>query len=64
MSDLITVHWDTLRKTLHADRVTVTAPPEAPDRELAIAAGYGPRHWGFNVTRHDDGSATVALHND
>lgn len=34
------------------------------DNELADLAGFGSRHFGRTVTRHDDGSATVALWND
>lgn len=36
----------------------------ATDLDLAKAAGYGPQHYGFSVARHDDGKATVSLHND
>ena len=60
----ITVHWHTARKSIRQDVITVTAPADVTDRDLANAAGYGSRHFGFNVTRHDDGSATVVLHND
>lgn len=44
--------------------VTVSAPADATDRELAEVAGYCSRHFGYSVTRHDDGTATVALWND
>lgn len=60
----ITVHWDTARKSMLTDRITVTAPDHVPDIDLARAAGLSSRHFGFNVTRHDAGTATVALHND
>lgn len=44
--------------------VTVTAPAGYCDRDLADAAGYCGRHFGFTVTRYEDGTATVALWND
>ena len=44
--------------------VTVRKPGESTDAELAKAAGYNPlRHFGFDVTRYDDGAAIVALWN-
>lgn len=45
-------------------RVTVTCPAGASDADLAEAAGYGPEHFGYSVTRYVDGTALVLLHND
>lgn len=36
----------------------------ATDKDLAKAAGYGSQHFGYSVTRHDNGRATVSLYND
>jgi hypothetical protein len=47
-----------------SDLVTVAAPADATDHELANHAGLCSRHFGYNVTRHDDGTATVCLWND
>jgi len=45
--------------------VTVRTDRPSTDAELAEAAGYSPsRHFGFNVTRYDDGAAIVTLWND
>lgn len=46
------------------DYVTVTAPAGVTDEQLAAAAGFGARHYGRHVERHDDGNATVTLWND
>ena len=56
---------DESRKSdLPTGRVTVTAPEGVTDAELAEVAGSGPRHYGVNVTRYDDGTAVVHLWND
>lgn len=34
------------------------------DRELADVAGYCHNHFGYAVTRYEDGTATVHLYND
>lgn len=47
-----------------SDRVTVTTAPAVTDLELAQLAGYGPRNFGYDVTRYDDGTAVVSLWND
>lgn len=68
----ICTEWDGQVRVLDASRrnhlptgyVTVAAPEGAADTELADAAGYGTSHYGYTVTRHDDGTATVALWND
>ena len=52
------------RDARYTGRVTVAGIDGATDRELAEAAGYGPEHFGFDVTRYDDGTAVVSLHND
>lgn len=49
---------------LPTGRVTVTAPEGVTDAELAEVAGFAPRHYGFDVTRYDDGTAVVHLWND
>lgn len=49
---------------LPTGRVTVTAPEGATDAELAEVAGFSARHYGWNVTRYDDGTAVVHLWND
>lgn len=50
---------------LPTGRVTVAGTEGHPDLEVATAAGYVPgRHYGYAVTRYDDGAAVVALHND
>lgn len=45
-------------------RVSVACPDGTPDAALAEAAGYGPEHFGYHVTRYVDGTALVLLHND
>jgi len=55
---------DTQRHRLPTGYVTVTTPAGATDQDLTEAAGFAPRHFGAQVTRHDDGTATVALWND
>lgn len=52
------------RDRLPTGYVTVTAPADATDLELAVAAGFDSSHYGYTVTRHDDSTATVALWND
>lgn len=49
---------------LPTGRVTVTCPDGVTDAELAEVAGFCPRHYGWNVTRYDDGTAVVHLWND
>lgn len=44
--------------------VTVRTTEDATDLELATAAGFCSRHWGYTVTRYEDGAAVVALWND
>ena len=50
--------------SLPTGRVTVTAPVGVTDAELAEVAGFAPRHFGFDVSRYDDGTAVVHLWND
>lgn len=52
------------RSARYTGRVTVAGIAGATDRELAEAAGFGPEHFGFDVTRYDDGTALVSLWND
>lgn len=49
-----------------SDRVTVGVlrHPQVSDALLAEVAGYGTQHTGYQVTRYDDGTALVLLHND
>lgn len=51
-------------RDLPTGRVTVTCPEGVTDAELADAAGFAPRHFGWDVTRYDDGTALVSLWND
>ena len=55
---------ETHKGNLPTGRVTVTAPEGVTDAELAEVAGYNPRHFGWDVTRYDDGTAVVHLWND
>ena len=55
---------ETRAGNLPTGRVTVTAPKGVTDAELAEVAGFSPRHYGWNVTRYDDGTAVVCLWND
>lgn len=52
------------RGDLPTGRVTVTCPEGVTDAELAEVAGFCPRHYGWDVTRYDDGTAVVHLWND
>lgn len=52
------------RDARYTGRVTVAGIDGTTDRELAEVAGFGPEHFGFNVTRYDDGTALVSLWND
>lgn len=52
------------RGNLPTGRVTVTAPDGVTDAELAEVAGFAPRHFGWDVSRYDDGTAVVHLWND
>jgi hypothetical protein len=62
---IITVLDASQRHNLPTGHVAVTAPAGATDRDLADAAGYCSRHWGYAVTRWPlTGTATVHLHND
>lgn len=47
-----------------SDMVSVTAPGGTTDAELARAAGFNSSHFGYNVTRYDDATASVCLWND
>ncbi|WP_408895900.1 hypothetical protein ACJ5H2_13365 [Nocardioides sp. R1-1] len=60
----ITVLDASRARRMPTGHVTVTCPSGATDRQLADAAGFGGRHFGFSVSRHDDGTASVALFND
>jgi len=55
---------DSGAKRIPTGYVTVTTPEGVTDRDLADAAGFCSRHWGFTVTRYVDGNAVVALHAD
>lgn len=49
----------------HTHRVTVTAPKWASDQDLADVAGFNARHhFGYSVTRYDDGTAAVSMWRD
>lgn len=50
---------------LPTGHVVVEGAEGHSDRELADLAGYGPRHFGFAVSRDPEAdAATVHLHND
>ena len=55
---------DSMRHRNPTGLVTVTAPADATDRELADAAGFCSRHWGYTIDRYSDGTALVSLWND
>lgn len=56
---------DSHRNDLPTGRVLLTCRGGALNGELVAASGYDERrHFGYTLTRHDDGMATVALLND
>lgn len=45
--------------------VTVTAPTWATEADMADVAGFNARHhFGYSVTRYDDGTASVSMWRD
>lgn len=64
--DIVVVLDATRERQMPVGKVTVAAADMAgfTDRELAEAAGYDTRHFGFDVTRWNEGTALVRLYND
>lgn len=55
---------NTQQHSLPTGRVRLSEVDGFTDRELADLAGYSSSHFGYSVSRDDEGNATVHLWND